>query len=252
MVVVSSKNSNSSSSIPVLRAGASHNNSRALSTTTTVNISVAKMLLMNPLVFAILYLIFALLFVYSNLSALGIETVSQIHETAKKFEISPFAQQPERWLNDIQIGFDIFEWAKTVGLPVLYASAPKVADAVGYCTETSKCRVGEGECGADTDCGGRTTSSSSSASSGGGSSPPATCGDKTAAQSKLLVNNIPWEIADLRQWCEYSGAALNFTKVCQGGKRTAACRQDPGCPDPYGPAGAKIEYLEGAVDTDCE
>ena len=76
---------------------------------------------MNQLTFALIYLAFAMCFVFTNLNALGIPVSSNIwNAVMEKFEKPPFSLTPEQYINDIQTPSDIYLWAVNVFVPQLY------------------------------------------------------------------------------------------------------------------------------------
>eukprot|EP00397_Hematodinium_sp_SG-2012_P002015 GEMP01002021.1.p1 GENE.GEMP01002021.1~~GEMP01002021.1.p1 ORF type:complete len:1462 (+),score=214.31 GEMP01002021.1:120-4505(+) len=77
---------------------------------------------MTPICFALIYGIFAILFVVANLSALDITISSEIYEAvALKFTKVPFKLDPVQYIDEIQKPPDIRDWMRDVFIPTLYA-----------------------------------------------------------------------------------------------------------------------------------
>lgn len=150
--------------------------------------------------FAVLYFIFAVVFVIANLEALRIPDTSDMYDAVmSKFQDPPFSLEPLRYIDDIQTAQDIYDYVQRVFVPTLFSEKPvNGGSEMPFCTEKYPCSVGQGDCDSRAQCGGAGIS----------------CGDETVPLSRVVVNGRQWEAEDLVQWCKFSERPLDMDRLC--------------------------------------
>jgi hypothetical protein len=167
---------------------------------------------MDAALFAIVYLIFALMYVMVNLNALSITTTSEMYEAvAFKFERMPFSFEPLKYIDQIQTPSDIYAWLKEVFVPVFYSEMPQDGSDQ-YCSKRYPCRIFEGDCDVDEQCVGI----------------PGQCRDKTVAYEGVMVNGRYWDKADLEAWCESAGTPVDLGTITTKLAYEVAPGEEPG------------------------
>ena len=94
--------------------------------------------------FALLYLIFALLFLNANFASLQVETSSQMFDTvSSKLKNLPYQLTPRRTFSDISNSQDIYDWLKAIIVEVPLNEKAKPGMAYFSLCSSDKCRSSE-------------------------------------------------------------------------------------------------------------
>eukprot|EP00929_Paragymnodinium_shiwhaense_P119873 TRINITY_DN91784_c0_g1_i1.p1 TRINITY_DN91784_c0_g1~~TRINITY_DN91784_c0_g1_i1.p1 ORF type:complete len:1763 (-),score=337.97 TRINITY_DN91784_c0_g1_i1:482-5770(-) len=146
---------------------------------------------------AILYAIFAGIFVAVNLESQDVGSVSDIKLAFyQRFESRPF--KGDKTILDVQSPSDLFEWLQTVFLSATFGEQARLGDSSGFCIDADTCSVNEGHCDSDSTC-----------------DVGLKCGETAFRSRGVIVNGNYWEMDELTEWCQVYGAPIDLSVRAQ-------------------------------------
>jgi hypothetical protein len=146
--------------------------------------------------FALLYLIFAFLFLYANFEGLQVETSSEMFDAvSSKLEDMPYQLTPRRTFSDISNSKDIYDWLKAIIIEVPLNEKAKPGE-INYCTETHPCAIDRGPVEVDSQC-----------------AKNLTAGDSDTRYERVRVNGYLWDREDIIKTCRMQDVLISIGNV---------------------------------------